>query len=169
MTYSLRVSYFFGGNMKQYLKFSLFIGGILLFLLAGVGFFQYTSIEEEIEEEAFPIWEEDHIIGLNYEITMGKNIDNQIITVTTHILDSIYHYKDIQEIEQFLVNFVIHNHTKYSYFLKDVYVIDTVTNMVMADISYSKGSMNNHFQFSLTRKNFQNYDEKYRIQVVLER
>ena len=153
--------------MKWYFRGILFVMIIFSFLFV-VGFFHSSSLAE-IEEEAFPIWEEDRIIGLNYKITIGKSIKDKRVTITTHVLDSIYHYKDVKTIDQFSVYFIIDNKAKYSYSLKDIYIVDTSTNIVIENIPYSRSNVDNRFYFLLTKKSFQKYNKKYCIQVVLER
>ncbi len=77
------------------------------FFLTGC-FSKTMAMPKDILEEAIPIRENDRIVGMNYMITIPKDypLKNRI---STHIVDSIVHYKDLDNLESFPVSVLLKN------------------------------------------------------------
>ena len=115
--------------MKNYSIIIFFSLLLLLFI-----FLEKPTIRSNyISEEVIPIREEDIITGIEYHIQIGKRVRNATLDINTHILDSIYHYKDISTIEKFTVKIIMDNQSKYSYLLKK---IELLSQGKREDISY---------------------------------
>lgn len=115
--------------MKNYSIIIFFSLLLLLFLFLE----KPTSRSDYISEEVVPIREEDIITGIEYHIQIGKRVKNASLDINTHILDSIYHYKDISTIEKFTVKIIMDNQSKYTYLLKK---IELLCQGKREDISY---------------------------------
>ncbi len=98
---------------------------------------------DDIIEEADPIRKEDKIVGMNYKITIPKNYSFYRV-LSTHIVDSIAHYKDLNDIQSFVVSVTLKNETEKDIRLKEVLVKndDIVTNRFSNDIIFYKGGVN---------------------------
>lgn len=115
--------------MKNYSIIIFFSLLLLLFLFLE----KPTNRSDYISEEVIPIREEDIITGIEYHIQIGKRVRNASLDINTHILDSIYHYKDISTIEKFTVKIIMDNQSKYTYLLKK---IELLSQGKREDISY---------------------------------
>ena len=115
--------------MKNYSIIIFFSLLLLLFLFLE----KPTNRSDYISEEVIPIREEDIITGIEYHIQIGKRVKNATLDINTHILDSIYHYKDISTIERFTVKIIMDNQSKYTYLLKK---IELLSQGKREDISY---------------------------------
>lgn len=115
--------------MKNYSIIIFFSLLLLLFLFLE----KPTNRNDYISEEVIPIREEDIITGIEYHIQIGKRVKNATLDINTHILDSIYHYKDISTIERFTVKIIMDNQSKYTYLLKK---IELLSQGKREDISY---------------------------------
>ena len=115
--------------MKNYSIIIFFSLLLLLFLFLE----KPTNRGDYISEEVIPIREEDIITGIEYHIQIGKRVKNATLDINTHILDSIYHYKDISTIERFTVKIIMDNQSKYTYLLKK---IELLSQGKREDISY---------------------------------
>lgn len=115
--------------MKNYSIIIFFSLLLLLFIFLE----KPSNINSSISEEVIPIREEDIITGIEYHIQIGKRVRNATLDINTHILDSIYHYKDISTIEKFMVKIIMDNQSKYSYLLKK---IELLSQGKREDISY---------------------------------
>ena len=115
--------------MKNYSIIIFFPLLLLLFLFLE----KPTNRSDYISEEVIPIREEDIITGIEYHIQIGKRVKNATLDINTHILDSIYHYKDISTIERFTVKIIMDNQSKYTYLLKK---IELLSQGKREDISY---------------------------------
>lgn len=67
-------------------------------------------------EEAIPIRSEDKIIGIKYNITLTEKFNDEVII--THIIDSIYHYKSFDNIDNFFVTVILKNNSNNTYKVK---------------------------------------------------
>ena len=95
--------------MKLFIKlFFLFFYSISQFL------HPTTSLEENLSlsEEAFPIREDEVIIGMDYVITIPSKSSGEIL-LSSQILDSIFHYKSIESIQDFFIRIQV-NRKDYS-------------------------------------------------------
>lgn len=115
--------------MKNYSIIIFFSLLLLLFLFLE----KPTNRSDYISEEVIPIREEDIITGIEYHIQIGKRVRKASLDINTHILDSIYHYKDISTIEKFTVKIIMDNQSKYTYLLKK---IELLSQGKREDISY---------------------------------
>ena len=148
--------------MKTYMRLFLFLVAFtILFMTTGFGLFYQPIYEEKIKEEAIPIRTEEVTTGLTYILTIGKQVQDKKLVLSTHILDSILHYKEIPTINHFLIQLKIENHTISAYLLKNISIIDSTTNVVIEDISYKKKKNSNTFSFYLNQSFFQNYKKEY--------
>ena len=154
--------------MKKYILDSILVlSVIVLFMTTGFGSFYEFENKDRITEEAIPIREEEIITGLNYHITIGKNVQDSSLVISSKILDSIVHYKDTHMIEDFTIHLIIHNQTENSYLLKKIYIIDSSTNIVKKDISYVM--KNNEFLFHLDSFYFKEYKKEDQVFIELEK
>ena len=146
---------------------------IIVTFLCMFGFIIYEMNQAKyysyIDEEATPIREDGVITGMLYEIRLGERVDDSSLTISSHILDSIAHYKDTSTIDKFKVELRIDNQSEYSYLLKNIQVIDQDTNQFIQNISYSKNGNSNSFVFQLKRDFFETYKSPYRIRIELEK
>ena len=154
--------------MKKIHILILFIIIILFFFLfIMIGFSKPLSLEK-IGEEAFPIRDLDTIMGMEYVLTIYPYVKDSSLTVSSHILESILHYKDPSLIHDFFIRISIHNQSKYDYLLKSIRIIDTHTNLLIEEVSYEKEN-NNIFRFHLSEDFFHSYHSSYKIQIELEK
>lgn len=138
---------------------------VLFLILGGNTFQQSFSSQEEVFEEAIPIRQETIMTGLRYIVKVDQKVRDSSLTISSHILDSILHYMEIEMIDQFMVQLEI---TASSYQLKNLSVVDTLTNVVVEDISYferEKGV----FVFELNSSFFKHYQKEYVIFINLEK
>jgi len=119
-----------------------------------------------INEEALPIRNNEIIEGMNYIVTIDNTKDNNI-TILSEILSSIYHYKDINNINDFYIDLKIDNKTDYNYLLKDISIIDSIDNVVIRNIDYNY--KDSDISFTLNKDDFTNYNLNKRIKIELEK
>ena len=150
----------------QNTSFLLFVSMIVIVL--GIGFF-YRPREDLIEEEAFPIREEDTITGMDYVITIGEKEKDKSFVISSHILDSILHYKEKDNIDNFLIRLKIENKSSSDYLLKSIRIIDDYNHTFVEDVSYRKDNDINQFSFQLSKNFFDRYQSFYKIQIELEK
>lgn len=117
-----------------------------------------THYSDSIIEEAIPIREEENITGIEYHIQIGKKVKDASLDINTHILDSIYHYKDISLIDQFTVKIIMKNQSKYPYLLKK---IELLSHERREDVSYQL--QGNDIVLHLNHDFFMNYQKNDRI------
>jgi len=149
--------------MKKYIILVL-----LVLLILGVDFYQAKG-KEEVMEEAIPIRENEVITGLEYRITIEEQVKENSFTISTHILDSILHYKNLNTIQEFFICLKIDNQSKNQYFIKSIYVIDADSNVFIQNIDYEDDTSFNQFSFLLDQEFFQTYESKYKIQIEFEK
>ncbi len=153
-------------NYKRYILWMILI--IVVFISSSI-FFHEAKGKERIEEEAIPIRENEIIIGMNYTITIGEFVRETSFTISTHILDSIVHYKDLDTIDDFFIQLVMDDQSSSHYKVKNIYVIDTSIQLFVEDISYSKGEKDDCFFLFFTKDFFEHYRSNYQIQIELEK
>lgn len=144
--------------MKNYSIIIFFSLLLLLFVFLE----KPSNINSSISEEAIPIREENIITGIEYHIQIGKRVRNTTLDINTHILDSIYHYKDISTIELFTVKIIMDNQSKYPYLLKK---IELLSQGKKEDISYQL--QGNDIVLHLNHSFFMNYHKNDMIILLL--
>lgn len=92
-----------------------------------------VTYDSDFLEEVIPIRNEENIIGINYYITLTKSYNDD--KITTHIIDSIYHYKELDNTNNFLVTIILKNNSKYNYRLKKVLLKNN--DIIRRDFSYN--------------------------------
>lgn len=103
----------------------ILLGVMIFFCLFLNGWFSLKPNKSQsfFMEEAIPIREGDEIVGMDYYITLPSNYYSDGL-LQTRLLDSIYHYKDVQDVSHFLIRIHFKNLTSQDYILKDYYVDD---------------------------------------------
>lgn len=114
-----------------------------------------------IEEEVLPIRDGDTISGFQYVLSIEKEVNDSRITLSTHILDSILHYKDLNNIDEICLYLKIENATPYTYLLQRIYLLDSTNHLFLQNIFYDEEKE----CFLLTRDFFSSYQSSYRIQM----
>lgn len=151
-------------------KVSISIVTIVVFLFSFLFYmivFSKPLSMEKIEEEAIPIREDENMIGMDYYITINQYMKDNSIVISSHILDSIIHYKEPSLIHNFFVRLSINNQSKYDYLLKNIRVIDNSLNILIEDLSYQKE--NNTFLFYIPDNYFKKFQSRYNIQIEIEK
>ena len=97
-----------------------------------------NNTNNNIYEEATPVRDKDKIVGIDYKININSKEDN--ITINTKIIDSINHYKDINNIDDFYINLMINNTSNCKYYLKKIEInnSDSCLKKYNYNISISK-------------------------------
>ena len=151
------------------IRISIFIiiSFLFFFLFFLVVFSKPLSLEK-IEEEAIPIREDGIIIGMDYYITINKYMKDDSITISSHVLDSILHYKEPSLIHNFFIRLSIDNKSKFDYLLKNIRIIDNYSNIVLEELSYKKDGKNSFIVF-LPDTIFKKSDILYKIQIEIEK
>ena len=139
---------------------------LLLFSLFLQNTFYESNGKEKITEEANPIRKDDVIIGLEYNITIQKEAQDDKIIFSTHILDSILHYKSMENIESFLIDLKIENNSNNSYLLKKISLMNTI-DFMEEDISYVNTLEG--VSFILSKDVFYKFYLDYQIQIELDK
>ena len=144
--------------MKNYSTIIFFSLVLILFLFLE----KPSNASDFISEEAIPIREEDIITGIEYHIQIGKRVKNATLDINTHILDSIFHYKDISTIEHFTVKIIMDNKSKHPYLLKR---IELFSQGKKENISYQRKG--NDIVLNLNQSFFMNYHKNDMIILLL--
>lgn len=144
--------------MKRYILFYLFILiCLLLFFSSNKKNYKYL-----IYEEATPIRDYDEIKGMKYTIDVDDSIRDSNLDVYSKIMQSIYHYKDISNINSFFVNLEIDSNYK----VDTINIVDSKNNIIRnVDFNFD----NNNIVLNLKRDDFVNYKSDYDIKIKLKR
>ena len=144
--------------MKKYIIFYFIIFCILLF-----SFYSrkkdYTYL---INEEATPIRDLDEIKGMLYRIDIDNSVKDKSINISSSIFSSIYHYKDINNIDDFFVNLEVDN----DYVVDDISIVDD-NDYIIRNILFDKNSKD--IVLNLEKEDFDNYNSNYDIRIKLKR
>ena len=141
---------------------------IIILLLILLFFYSNSKTNRElISEEANPIREKEIIKGMGYTITINEKEKKNNIKILSEILSSIYHYKDINTIDDFYVDLKIDNKTRYNYHLKDIKMINKEDDSLIRNINYNESIES--VKFNLNKKDFINYNSNYYIEIELEK
>ena len=127
-------------------------------------FISNTCGKDSVVEEVDPVRNNDIIVGINYSVTLDKNFNNS--RVDTHIIDSIYHYKDLDRIDNFIVNITIRNNSKYDYKLEKILLKDN--NVIKKEFDYDAAifvGKDKVFNFCLDG----DFDKDYKIELELKK
>lgn len=144
--------------MKKYILFYLFILiCLLLFFYSNKKDYKYL-----IYEEAIPIRNYDEIKGMKYTINVDNSVIDNSIDVYSKILSSIYHYKDISNINSFFINLSVDE----DYKIDTIDIVDN-KNKIIRNINFSNDS--NDIVLNLEREDFINYNSNYDIKIRLKR
>lgn len=144
--------------MKRYIIFYLIIL-ILLLLFFYSDKKDYTYL---IHEEATPIRDLDEIKGILYRIDIDDSINDKNIDISSSIISSINHYKDISNIDNFYVDLDVDD----SYKVDDVSIVDK-NDFIIRYINFNKDS--NDIVLNLEKDDFVNYNNNYDIKIKLKR
>ena len=132
--------------MYRYIIFYFFLLiSLLLFFYSDKKNYDYL-----INEEAIPIRDYDVITGMDYSVDIDDSIKDNSIDIYSKIISSIYHYKDINSINNFFVNLKIDN----DYKITDISIVDKDNNKII---------------INLDREDFINYNLNYYIRIKLKR
>ena len=146
---------------RNRIKYIIIINIIFILTTA----FKTTKEELPIIEEAIPIRNNEEIIGLNYSITIPNNLKDNKVLINTKIIDSINHYKDINNIKKFKIIININNNSNYPYKVTDIYI--SINNKNKQKIKYH--NYNNKISFKLTKNDIINHHEKYHVNIELKK
>ncbi|MBQ9019044.1 MAG: hypothetical protein IJ097_01865 [Bacilli bacterium] len=148
-------------NVKYYLFYFILLCLILLY------FYSNSKIViNTINEEAIPIREYDEITAMNYNITLN-DIRTNNIKISSSILSSIYHYKDISNINDFLVYLNIDNNTSFNYLINNISIVDKRNKKIIKKIKYNNNE--NNIYFNLNKTDFNKYDNNCDIVITLRK
>lgn len=151
--------------MKNYYYVIFYIIILLLILLF---FYSNSNITSDlIREEANPIRVNEEIEGMDYTITINEKMKKNNIKVLSEILSSIYHYKDINSIDEIYVDLNLDNQTRYNYILKSIKLVNREDNYLVRNISYDESL--EKVKFILNKDDFINYNNNYCIEIDLEK
>ena len=151
--------------MKNYYYVIFYIIILLLILLF---FYSNSNITSDlISEEANPIRVNEEIEGMDYTITINEKMKKNNIKVLSEILSSIYHYKDINSIDEIYVDLNLDNQTRYNYILKSIKLVNREDNYLVRNISYDESL--EKVKFILNKDDFMNYNNNYCIEIDLEK
>lgn len=145
--------------MKRLSLFLFLVFSFFLLLL----FYHPSHGKGKIEEEVFPIREGDVIHGFQYVLSIEKEVNDSRLTLSTHILDSILHYKSLEDIDEVCVYLKIMNASPYTYLLQRIYLLDSSNQLFLQNISYDKDKK----CYLLTKSFFESYQSSYKIQIEL--
>ena len=138
-----------------------FVFYILVLLLVLLYFYSNSKVDNNFFEEANPIREYDTINGMNYDITLNDN-RNSNIKIYSSILSSIYHYKDINNINNFFVNLNINSNS--NYLVENISIIDKSSKKLIKKINYN--TSDDTISFDLNKNDFNN---NYDIMIILKK
>lgn len=144
---------------------------LIIFITFGSLFFINTNtLNDNILEEAIPIRENSSIKGINYHIDIKDSNKNKII-YSTKILDSIYHYTDISNLKNFIINLEINNSTKDKYYLKKIIIYNK--DEIIKIYNYQSIINNSEVSFDLSneilKKIYKDNKIKGNIKIVIEK
>lgn len=144
--------------MKKYILFYLIILFILLlFFISDKKDYTYL-----INEEAIPIRDLDEINGILYRIDIDNSINDKNIDISSNIISSINHYKDISNIDNFFVNLEVDD----SYKVSDISIVDD-NNYIIRNIDFDDNYKD--IILNLEKDDFTNYENNYDIRIKLKR
>lgn len=144
--------------MKKYILFYLIVlMGVLLFFYSNKKNYRYL-----IYEEATPIRDLDVIKGMKYTIDVDNSINDSRIKVYSKIISSIYHYKDINNINNFFVNLSVDE----DYKVETIDIVDD-NNHIIRNVKFDRDSSD--IVLNLKRDDFTNYKNNYDILIKLKR
>lgn len=144
--------------MKRYIIFYFIVFCILiLFFLSDEKDYTYL-----IHEEATPIRDLDEIKGMLYRIDIDNSINDKNIDISSKIISSINHYKDISNINSFYVDLEVDN----DYIVDGISIVNN-DNYIIRDILFDKGS--NDIKLNLEKDDFSNYKNDYDVRIKLKR
>lgn len=144
--------------MKRYIIFYFIVFCILiLFFLSDRKDYTYL-----IHEEATPIRDLDEIKGMLYRIDIDNSINDKNIDISSKIISSINHYKDISNINSFYVDLEVDN----DYIVDGISIVNN-DNYIIRDILFDKGS--NDIKLNLEKDDFSNYKNDYDVRIKLKR
>ena len=144
--------------MKRYIIFYFIVFCILiLFFLSDEKDYTYL-----IHEEATPIRDLDEIKGMLYRIDIDNSINDNNIDISSKIISSINHYKDISNINSFYVDLEVDN----DYIVDGISIVNN-DNYIIRDILFDKGS--NDIKLNLEKDDFSNYKNDYDVRIKLKR
>lgn len=152
--------------MKKILLFIIGITSIFFFIF--LFFFSSADIYAStlVNEEASPIREGNNITGMDYVITIGKKVKKDNVYISTSILSSINHYKDVRNIDIFNVDLKINNQSNYSYFIKSISIID---GNITKNIEFKNSKDGNYVFFNLSKNDLLECGVNSYIQIKLEK
>ena len=102
--------------------------------------------EEKVAEEVLPIWNNGIIQSFEYTITISEETKDNFIIFSTHILDSIYHYKGINNTENISILLNIKSKDN-EYYLDKIFLTNIPLNLFIENIPYQKQSQNNYLVY----------------------
>ena len=140
---------------------------ILFYLLVLISLLVYFCSNKKdytylIHEEATPIRDLDEIKGILYRIDIDNSIDDKDLDIYSKIISSIYHYKDINEINDFFVNLEVDE----DYSVDNINIVDD-SNFIIRNIDFDRDSKD--IIINLDREDFTNYESNYDIKIKLKR
>lgn len=144
--------------MKRYIIFYFIVFCILILFFLSDGK-DYTYL---IHEEATPIRDLDEIKGMLYRIDIDNSINDKNIDISSKIISSINHYKDISNINSFYVDLEVDN----DYIVDGISIVNN-DNYIIRDILFDKGS--NDIKLNLEKDDFSNYKNDYDVRIKLKR
>lgn len=143
-----------------------YIGVIIIFVILVLLVINSSSELYDISEEASPIREGEKIVGMDYIVTLGEDVKGNNVNITTSIISSILHYKDINSINDFYIDLKINNKSNYSYLLKNIMIVGN-GGLSSKKLKYKKN--NNFISIKLNKKDFLRYNNDSFIKIELEK
>ena len=123
-----------------------------------------------ITEEATPIRNNMTIEAMDYRITINNNSKDRIIK-DTYIIDSIDHYLDVSERNNFMINLKLINNSHDNYYLKRIVIYNNVgiikTYNYNKQIDYTEINLN--LDKKLLKKVIKNSKVTGKIKIIIEK
>lgn len=123
-----------------------------------------------ITEEATPIRNNMTIEAMDYRITINNNSKDRIIK-DTQIIDSINHYLDVSERNNFMINLKLINNNHDKYYLKRIVIYNNVgiikTYNYNKQIDYTEINLN--LDKKLLKKVIKNSKVTGKIKIIIEK
>lgn len=123
-----------------------------------------------ITEEATPIRNNMTIEAMDYRITINNNSKDRIIK-DTQIIDSINHYLDVSERNNFMINLKLINNSHDNYYLKRIVIYNNVgiikTYNYNKQIDYTEINLN--LDKKLLKKVIKNSKVTGKIKIIIEK
>ncbi len=123
-----------------------------------------------ITEEATPIRNNMTIEAMDYRITINNNSKDRIIK-DTQIIDSINHYLDVSERNNFMINLKLINNSHDKYYLKRIVIYNNVgiikTYNYNKQIDYTEINLN--LDKKLLKKVIKNSKVTGKIKIIIEK